>query len=331
MLLAADVVAFNDHISGPDTAVTTTAYAANSLSQGSLVDSVTGQLLAAALETSASGVSYENASSAPALGTDADLVFSGAIDFGSGAGESIALSGADSYTHSFTGLTDTSIYSFTGTAIRGRTDYTNRWTLVTLVGADSFTAAHSDGAGIVTGGLAANQVALWTGANHGSDQGFVASWTDIDPGADGEFSIVSEQYTGSTPGVGTGSADGSKGYALSAIQLVQSFPFFSVESTDPGQNATLLTIPTEYTVDFNKEINPATLDAADLTINGQAATGVVLVDPDTVRFTLPELDGVGSYAVAIADGAIASTDSEDLAPFADSFIILDDNAGGRHQ
>ena len=58
--------------------------------------------------------------------------------------------------------------------------------------------------GIVTDGLPPNQVALWTGENHLPDQGFVAQWKEIDPGADGTFQIISEQYLGLTPGVGTG-------------------------------------------------------------------------------------------------------------------------------
>ena len=41
--------------------------------------------------------------------------------------------------------------------------------------------------------------------------------------ADGTFSIVSNQYTGSTGGVGSGTANGSKGYGINGIRLKESF------------------------------------------------------------------------------------------------------------
>ncbi len=97
--------------------------------------------------------------------------------------------------------------------------YDDRWTLVTLVGADSATAAPTAGNGAII--ISPTQIALWAGANNGAAQGFVARWTDIDPGADNAFSIEMTQFTGSTPGVGTGTASGSKGYALNGIQLIQ--------------------------------------------------------------------------------------------------------------
>ncbi|MCD6303643.1 MAG: lamin tail domain-containing protein, partial [Planctomycetes bacterium] len=107
-------------------------------------------------------------------------------------------------------------------AIRGRSIYTNRWTLVTIEGTEAVTPAHSSGVGVIV--LSDTQVALWTGQNNTSSQGFVARWTDIDPGADGEFSIVCRQYKGSTPGVGSGTADGSKGYSITAVRLAEVAP-----------------------------------------------------------------------------------------------------------
>jgi hypothetical protein len=148
-----------------------------------------------------------------------------------------------SYTYAYSGLEDSAIYSFVGSTIRGNTGsgypYWDRWTLVTIVGADAFTPAHSTGIGIVTGGsLAANQVAIWTGQNNEANQGFVVGWADVDPGSDGAFSIVSTQYTGAIPSLlpcalaGTGScplsgqistggsaASGSKAYGITATRL----------------------------------------------------------------------------------------------------------------
>ena len=67
-----------------------------------------------------------------------------------------------------------------------------------------------------------DQVAIWTGENHLPDQGFIVEWKEIDPGADGTIQIMSQQYLGLTPGVGTGSAaTGSKGYGLTAVRLME--------------------------------------------------------------------------------------------------------------
>ena len=109
--------------------------------------------------------------------------------------------------------------------------------------------------------LAANQVALWTGDNSQSDQGFIAQWIEIDPGADGTFSVVSSQYTGSTGTVGSGTANGSKGYGLNGIRLKESFVLgqstienrpatevgttsarMSGEVIDPGSSTPLVTL-----------------------------------------------------------------------------------------
>ena len=213
-------VAYNDHESGPGTHANTTTYAANGISSGPLRDIGTGEDATAILTASEIGVGYASQTAPPADGTDAGDTFNGYVDFSPGIPHSLELSGGDSYTLEFSNLESGATYRFTGTAVRGVAGYTDRWTLVRIEGADSFTAAHSTGNGIVTDGLADNEVAVWTGDNSAANQGFVANWTGIDPGADGEFTIVSMQYQGPTPGVGSGnSSGGSKGYGLHAIRL----------------------------------------------------------------------------------------------------------------
>ena len=108
----------------------------------------------AAVTTIESGANSGNTGTNPASGTDAYDVFSDYVHFGSGS-DSIELPGSASYTYSFSGLAVGNTYDFTGTAVRGNNSYTNRWTLVTLNGADSFSTAHSTGNGIVTTGLPA--------------------------------------------------------------------------------------------------------------------------------------------------------------------------------
>ncbi|MCA9238674.1 MAG: lamin tail domain-containing protein, partial [Planctomycetales bacterium] len=309
-LLAGDTVMYNDHVAGPATHPFTTSYAAIGNASGLLRDSATGDDTTITLTTSASGVSFESVAGSPAPGTDAYDLFNDWVDFGSGGGASIAVSGSsNSYSHTFTGLDPDTIYDFAGAAVRGNTGYTNRWTLVTLVGAESFTPAHSSGAGVVTSGLAANQVAIWTGENHLASQGFVAAWDEIDPGSDGAFQIISQQYLGLTPGVGTGSAaTGSKGYGLAAIRLVErESNVLRVESTDPSNGAALTSLPTTYLVNLNTPFDVATVGAGDLTIDGMPATAVQIVDADTLEFTLPPLGAGPLHNVSIAAGSIASS------------------------
>ncbi|HUU92737.1 MAG TPA: lamin tail domain-containing protein, partial [Phycisphaerae bacterium] len=87
------------------------------------------------------------------------------------------------------------------------------------------------GIGILTDGFGPDQVVLWTGANHLSDQGFVVRWSEIDPGLDGEFEIVSQQYTGAIPTEVDpgGVAGGNKGYGLNAVRLIEGHPFGAPE------------------------------------------------------------------------------------------------------
>jgi len=211
-------VAFNDHIVGAGTHPNATSYSAYSgPSFGVLKDIESGEDTDVTLAVTQSGVNWEGTQGAPAAGTDAYNIFNGFVDFGTGSGSSIAISGADHQTHTFTGLeAGGATYSFAGTAVRGAS-YTDRWTLVSLEGADSSTAAHSAGIGVVI--VSPTEAAIWVGQNQNPGQGFVAAWTDIDPGTDGEFSIVSRQFTGETPGVGSGMATGGKGYGITGIRL----------------------------------------------------------------------------------------------------------------
>jgi hypothetical protein len=221
--LRAEFTAYNDIVTGPATHANTTGFRTNGTTSGLLKDIASGNSTPVTLSVSEVGVNHEGAASFPAAGTDAGEIFLGFIDFTEGNGNSLALSGGDTYTYSFTGMSPGSRYEFAGTACRGNNSYTNRWTLVTLQGADSFAAAHSSGSGVVTAGLAANQVAIWVGANHNATQGYIAQWTDIMPGADGAVSVVCQQYSGATPGVGSGTATGSKGYGLNCLRLKESF------------------------------------------------------------------------------------------------------------
>ena len=324
MLLAGDIVMYNDHVAGPSTHSFTTTYSTVGVSSGLLRDSATGATTPILLQTQSNGAGFESVVGEPATGTDADTIFGGWVDFTSQPASSIALSGSATYTHAFSGLNLERTYDFAGTAVRGNSGYTNRWALVTLVGAESYTMAHSAGLGVVTAGLPDNQVALWTGENHEPDQGFVVQWKNIDPGPDGSFEVVSQQYLGPTPGVGTGNAStGSKGYALTAVRLTELDPTFRVVDSEPPSGAVLTSAPTSYVVHFNLPVDASTVQPSDLKVDGQPATVVQILDVDSVEFALPALAGEGFHTVAIANGSILSSgNSLPTAQYTGSFAIL---------
>jgi hypothetical protein len=226
-LLLSGFTAYNDAVAGALTHVNATTYADNGgTAAGLLKDISTGANTTVTLLTTNVGGNFGGTGSNPA-GGDAYAIFNGYVDFTSTAGNnSIEIDGADEYTYDFSDLDVGGTYDFTGTAVRGNSGYTRRWTLVTIEGADSYTPAHSSAVGIYTTGLQPNQVAIWTGANHLSTQGWVVRWTDIDPGLDGEFAIVCTQYTGAIPTSvdASGVANDIKGYALNGVRLMAVTP-----------------------------------------------------------------------------------------------------------
>jgi hypothetical protein len=249
-MLAGDIVMFNDVVAGTGTHPNATTYATSGVASGLLRNIETGANTSITLTASQQGVAYANNGAAPPAGSDAANIFNGYVDLSTGTGTSIELDPGEFYTNTFSGLEPGNEYEVVATTIRGNPLYFNRWTLVTLEGAESFEAAHSSGTGVVTQGLAANQVALWTGYNSAAGQGFVAQWTHIDPGADGEFAIVSEQYQGPTPGVGTGtSVGGPKGYGVTAVRLIEHDLAFSVSSSVPADGEVVATAPNTVTLE----------------------------------------------------------------------------------
>ena len=187
----------------------------------SLKDITSGSSLTATVEiaytTNANG--YQNGSTAFDSGSPAANLFNSYVTFNSGSAESIEVDSASNLTYTFASLDGTGAqkYSFAGSAIRGDASYTNRWTKVTISGADSFTHASTSATNVVVGtgsnGLSTNEVAFNSGYN---TIGSVIRFDNIMPGSDGKFSIISTQYTG-----GSG-AGGSKGYALAGFRLEES-------------------------------------------------------------------------------------------------------------
>ena len=221
-------VAYNAVYSGANADPNLTNYAdvADRNAAGPLRDIETGDLLTAAVSVSSVGVTFGGQGTSPHPDSDAGHVFGDYVDFTGADRRTIEINADDVYSYTFENLDPGALFDFAGTAVRGNPSYTDRWTLVEIEGADSFTHAHSDGIGILRDGLDDNQVAFWGGHNTLADQGFIVQWLDVDPGDDGEFSISARQYTGPIPAaVDAGQvASGNKGYGLSAFRLVEQTP-----------------------------------------------------------------------------------------------------------
>lgn len=116
-------------------------------------------------------------------------------------------------------------------------------------------------------------------------------------------------------------AAGSGEYIVQALGAEPGYPPFAVTTTNPVDGALQTSPPTQLQVNFNDVVLQSTLDASDLTINGFPATGVTVIDGDSVSFTLPGSLGNGVHALSIASGAVHDIQGTPLAPFSMQLIV----------
>src|SRR5204862_5827276 len=131
--------------------------------------------------------------------------------------------GFTSATLTFSNLNPSQRYIFRGTSVRGGSGgtYPRRWSLVSLRGVDSFTNAHS--AGIYTkenfaSSTMTNGQAAWN-AGVNVTEGALVGWDQISPGADGTFTVTTEQYVDNPLPNGMAPDLATYGYGLCAIYL----------------------------------------------------------------------------------------------------------------
>lgn len=143
-------------------------------------------------------------------GSDAAEIFndfvdaSGNISYGDAAGWYVDLT--------IEGLDPAGLYAFVGSVNRnGGADYAERVTNWRLIGADDLSYASSDDAHKVS----EDSVEFSTGDN---GDGFVAKWTSIDPGSDGEIVIRTTHSLGKNDG-GIANSHEYKGYAGGVFML----------------------------------------------------------------------------------------------------------------
>ena len=130
--------------------------------------------------TVASQLSSDQVGAETNSGTDAYNTFHGIANMVGGE----RLGTSSSYIDlTFSGLSASSTYTFATTANRADDTYTDRITKFTLSDADAATNASTAGV-TVTDNL---NISFCTGYN--TVNGYVARWTDINPGSDGDFSV----------------------------------------------------------------------------------------------------------------------------------------------
>jgi subtilisin family serine protease len=151
--------------------------------------------------------------------------------------------------------------------------------------------------------------------------------TNEDGAADGINARISHRTPRSdtrTYFVEVSSQDGEPGeYALSVHFANGVHPPFQVEAVDPAPGDSLKSADT-ITVDFNDNLLLTSVDASDLLINGTPATGVEVVDGNTLAFS-HDVDfpagEVTPVTLSIAGGSILDAQGTGLSGFSSGFSI----------
>ncbi|MBN1670144.1 MAG: fibronectin type III domain-containing protein [Kiritimatiellae bacterium] len=166
--------------------ITTYTIPSGGANSGTLVDYASGAALAASVTiTGGSGV-YEAQGAHPASGTDAYSVFNGIVD-----GKGTASYGTEDLIMAFAGLDPALRYELVVYSDRNSTSYTganSRYHVGILSGAASFANASSSGA--VRSTTAATDDTTTYNAGYNNRNGYVTRYANIDPGADGAFTLT---------------------------------------------------------------------------------------------------------------------------------------------
>ncbi len=95
---------------------------------------------------------------------------------------------------------------------------------------------------------------------------------------------------------------------------------FTATAVTPSDDALLGVYPSTYTIHLSQPVLLSTVAASDLTIDGVAAAGVTVVDPQTLTFDLTGTNhGNALYHAAIGAGVLTSWSGQPLQAFAATF------------
>jgi hypothetical protein len=198
---------------------------------GNLTNFYNGQQLPVVMTSAHAGTLHAfGLAVAPNTNTPAGQIFRGIVDISNEgnaqpAGNLIGVqfNPSDYATITFSGLDPNKRYIFRGTATRGGS-YPLRWSVATIIGAQTFVDAHINGNGgppvLTSNNYPASLVAGQAAWNSGDNRpGAVIGWDFITPAPDGTFSIQSSNYVGEIPG-GL-AANNTYAYAINAMLLAE--------------------------------------------------------------------------------------------------------------
>lgn len=181
------------------------------INNGQLKDFVTGSTVGATVAVVNNGgvTSGTGGAAEFAPGTDAANIFGGKVI---NAGRTLYYGAAAGWSFDlvFTNLTPGAKYIVATTLDRG-TNYANRWTVISLQNTISSTYASSPAA------LQVSALATSIQSNNEAN-GYVAKWTDIDPGSDNAFTVHFTYPTAANE-YGAPGQDGIKGYGPAMFML----------------------------------------------------------------------------------------------------------------
>jgi len=94
-----------------------------------------------------------------------------------------------------------------------------------------------------------------------------------------------------------------------------------VTGTTPTDGAGVAAFPAVYTLDFSEAILASSIDPGDLIVGGILATGVTLIDGDTLQFTLAPIVGDGTYNVSLSAGVLLDLQGTGNEAFSATFVV----------
>jgi autotransporter-associated beta strand protein len=190
MHASADFTAYNDCTESAGNPANTTNYRGNATTSGLLKDYATGTTLPVTLTIVADpSIQYAGGGGPmPNAGTDCHNVFNGKVVF-----DNVAYYGTYMEAR-FTGLDPNKEYEVVTSVNRGNASYTTRTTQFTISDIDSATQAGTVGVTVNS----PTSVTFLTGYN--TVTGYVARWTKIKCGADGDFTLRNDNGAGITNG-----------------------------------------------------------------------------------------------------------------------------------
>jgi len=325
--------AYNDLAGGSSGNVTNYSSVTGYTSAGYLVNYDTGATLDAYLSVTGDTGDWPSLGAISDAGTDGYNYFNGKLNC-----TGIISYAAGNTVFTFTGLNSNKKYKFVFFGNRADPTYTGRTSKVIISDADSFTADSSAGVTISTTTTTDDSATYCTGYN--TVNGYVAAWTNINPGADGDFVITvtlgTHQYSNAIMLQELTAAPTISSAANQSFTVGQSTTAIStITITDNATTATItaandirIKIPSTFNMTWATSDATANIAGTDWDHTGAASQGAevtvtyedsdkTVVIPVTINFEAG--DDITVYGLSFASFTAASS--------ADNLELEVDNAG----